>query len=319
MTDDTATGERLAPDDAFSALGNETRIDILRALGDADPPLSFSELYDRIDIDDSSQFNYHLDRMVDHFVERDDGYRLTRAGQRVVEAVLSGSVTESPEFPRTEVDASCPYCDGTVEIRYGTGGVEHFCRDCDGRYGTVGREDGTARPVEGYLGRNPFPPAGVQNRTPDEVLEASWVWGTLEVLTLSSGICPRCSATVEWSHSVCSDHDTDDGLCSTCEGRYAVSVHTECTNCIFAAGGEPVNALAANTDLLALLTAAGRNPVNPDAVPRVETAHGAYEERVHETNPLRAEYIFEAGGDRLALTVDDNLEVVETVRSAAAE
>ena len=69
MTDDGAT---LAPDDAFELLGNETRVRILQTLGTADEPVPFSELHDRVGLRDSGQFNYHLDRLVGHFLQKTD-------------------------------------------------------------------------------------------------------------------------------------------------------------------------------------------------------------------------------------------------------
>ena len=40
----------LSPDAAFERLGNEARIKILRTLGEADGPLSFTEVRDRVAI-----------------------------------------------------------------------------------------------------------------------------------------------------------------------------------------------------------------------------------------------------------------------------
>jgi hypothetical protein len=91
--------ERLSPDDAFATLGNETRLGILQTLGRAGEDLSFSVLRDRVGVEDSGQFNYHLEQLVGHFVRKtEDGYQLRRAGRRVVEAVLSGAVTDAPTW-----------------------------------------------------------------------------------------------------------------------------------------------------------------------------------------------------------------------------
>jgi hypothetical protein len=121
----TGTDERdtpLAPDEAFAALGNETRMEILRTLGDADEPLTFSELRDRVGMADSGQFNYHLGKLGEHFVGgTEDGYRLQRAGKRVVEAVLSGAVTGAPVVEPTETDDACLYCGAPTTVSYREG------------------------------------------------------------------------------------------------------------------------------------------------------------------------------------------------------
>ncbi len=304
----------LAPDEAFAVLGDEIRMGILRALGDADGALSFSTLYDRVDVDDSSQFNYHLDRMVGHFVARTEGgYRLEGAGRRVVEAVLSGAVTDRPDLPRTGVGEPCPYCDAPVEIAWHGEGVDVFCTSCAGRYGEADRPDG--EDVEGFLGQHPLPPAGVRDRDADDVLQTAWTWGNLEILALASDVCPRCSATVEWETELCEVHEPDGDICPHCNDRFALSVTVACTNCILSTGGEPVVALAAETELLALLTETDRNPVSPGAIHRIEDVHGDYEEEVISPAPLRARYTFEADDQRLSLTVDGDLNVLETERT----
>ncbi|MFB6193550.1 MAG: winged helix-turn-helix domain-containing protein [Halobaculum sp.] len=312
-----AEEERLAPDEAFSILGNETRVEILRALGEAGEPLAFSTLYDRVEAANSAQFNYHLDKAVGHFVERaGEKYRLAPAGERVVEAVLSGAVTDQPETRRTPVDVSCHYCGGSVETAWRAGGLDLYCTECAGRYGGSPRLDETDRSVEGYLGRHPFPPAGVRNRTPSEAVCASWTWGNLEVLALASGLCPRCGATVDRSVSVCDDHESE-GVCGTCDGRYAVTATFDCTNCIHSTGGDPIVALAATTELFALLAGNGYNPVDPDSLTRVEAVHGGYEETIHSRDPLRADYTFAVEGDRLTLSVDESLRVIDSHRATA--
>lgn len=65
-------GASLVPDEAFAALGNETRMEMPRALGHADGTLSFSELYDRLDVADSGQFTNRLDKLLAHFLRKTD-------------------------------------------------------------------------------------------------------------------------------------------------------------------------------------------------------------------------------------------------------
>jgi len=192
--------------------------------------------------------------------------------------------------------------------------VAAFCSDCAGRYG---RERATRETDDGYLGRYPLPPAGLRGRDPDAVLGAAWTWANLETLALASGLCPRCSATVEWETTLCEDHDAGEGLCEACDGRYALSARAACTNCILVTGGEPVVGLVAETELLALLTDEGLNPISPASIHRVEAVHGDYEETVLSREPLRVRYTFAAGDERRSLTVDGELSVLE--RSGAAD
>jgi DNA-binding transcriptional ArsR family regulator len=74
MVDDTDTVS-----DAFAALGDETRVDVLRALVDArrenpdDPEVSFSELQARVGVEDSGRFDDHLGKLRGRYVESEDG------------------------------------------------------------------------------------------------------------------------------------------------------------------------------------------------------------------------------------------------------
>jgi len=77
MTEDDGD-EDVPPEDAFSLVANETRMDVLKALWEADGPRSFSALRERVGVRDSGQFNYHLGKLVGHFVRKTaDGYRLS--------------------------------------------------------------------------------------------------------------------------------------------------------------------------------------------------------------------------------------------------
>lgn len=303
-----------SPDEAFATLGNETRLSILRALGAADGPLPFSDLFDRVDVDDSGQFNYHLDRVVGHFVRKTDtGYELRQAGRRVVEAVLSGAVTDEPVVERTRLDQPCHYCDAPLEVTYRQDRVLTYCTDCPGRnQQPAGIPDA---PAEGYLGSLPLPPAGVHGRTPSEVYEAAWTWANLEFLSEASGVCSRCSAALDESISVCEDHATGE-ICERCGNRHAVQFHADCPNCINDLHGPFVLKLVADTHLLAFLTAHGLNPIAPsrDSLAAIDRVHMDYAEEVRSVEPFEARFTFSADGDTLSLTVEDDLETVDVER-----
>ena len=314
MPEETGPGEGVVtPDEAFARLGNETRIEILRVLGSAAEPLQFSELYDRTDVGDSGQFNYHLGKLAGQFARKtEEGYTLSRTGRRVVEAVLSGAVTETQELDRTRIDEPCEYCGAPIEVAWSEGSLRLFCTECAGQYGRA-REGGTtsADAPAGYLGRLPLPPAGVRDRSPDEVLPAARLSGTMDVYALSEGVCPRCSATVERTVSVCEDHAADETLCEACQSRYATGVGFECTNCIYKGGGGGGLALLTDDAFVEFLVDHGYNPIAVDSTSAVNRVHQNYEEDVLSTDPLRVEFTFRLDGDALSLTVDENLNVIE--------
>ncbi|PSQ04470.1 ArsR family transcriptional regulator [Halobacteriales archaeon QS_6_71_20] len=104
--------------DALSALASEHRIAILRELAAADWPLSFSELRERIGMRDGGRFNYHLGELRDRFVrERDGGYVLGHAGERVVLAAgdldPAGAAALADGSGDSGPDDACPVCGET--------------------------------------------------------------------------------------------------------------------------------------------------------------------------------------------------------------
>lgn len=95
------------PTDPLEVLGNELRMDILRALADADEPLSFTELRTATGVRDTGRFNYHLRRLCEYFVrETGGGYELGHAGNRVIAAGQAPADAEPP----AETTEQCPVC-----------------------------------------------------------------------------------------------------------------------------------------------------------------------------------------------------------------
>jgi DNA-binding HxlR family transcriptional regulator len=168
------------PPDAFAAVGNEWRIRILRALDDAaamESGLAFSDIYDCLDIESTSQLSYHLTHLEGVFVRKtDDGYALTQAGDRLVRAVLAGTYTESPSFPPTELDANCPACPSNAlvaEFREPFLTVE--CTDCSTRVVTYD-----------------LPPAASRDGSPRDVLRSCDRRVRNEYAMAVQGDCPVC-------------------------------------------------------------------------------------------------------------------------------
>lgn len=305
--DPTDDSTPLSPEAAFAILGDETRLAILRELGEAGEPLSFSTLRERVGYDTASNFSYHLDAFEGHYLrETEEGYALRETGRRVIEAVLSGAVTGGPRTELMRVDRNCPYCGAPVEMRYDRNRIEGYCTDCGGVYeGSDGDDsDGAAR--RGYLGHLPFPPAGIEDRTLPEAERAAWTWGARDFIAVSKGVCPRCAARLEQTPSVCEAHEPGRGRCETCGNRHRVQVHSSCTHCIYEETSSFVLKLFAEPAFLGFLTSHGLDPV----VDNWEFGWG-YEEDIRSTDPFEAAFTFSLAGDRLILTVDDEMQVVD--------
>ena len=321
MANETGETEHttLSPDEAFSVLGNEARLEILRTLGASDGPLGYAELYERVEYDDPSNFNYHLNKLVGHFVRKtDDGYYLYDAGRRVVEAVVSGAVSDSTVVEPTEAEKDCPFCGAPVAVGFQHGRVEQSCTECAGLVRFA--DSGGRRFTEyGSLGFFLLPPAGVQGRSAQEMLEAAWTWRHADFLTDSAGVCSRCSAKLETSVEVCENHDAGAGVCDECERRYAMRFDLYCPNCHYNPNSIAPGVLLANTELLAFLTARGINPFAPDSLNRASRALAQYDEEVVSVDPFEARLTFTADGDSITLTLDDELSVIDVTRGQAGE
>lgn len=317
MTTYAGPDELLSPDEAFAALGHETRLTIVRVLGEAGEALSFSDLYERIEYDDESNFNYHLQRLTGHFVERTaEGYALKRRGRRVVKAVLSGAMTENPVIERTSVETPCFLCGGDgMEVSYREETVGVYCAECGGkRNGTsvaMERVDETSTDVVGKVG---LPPAGVHNRTPTEVLRVGELWSGRMAHALARDVCPDCSAPVEHSVTVCPDHEPASGRCGACGQRSAITVSSRCNNCIRDQRYNLSALLLAETDVMAFMIDHDIDPLVPRAF-----HHSALDETVLSTDPFEGRFTFTADGDTLSLVVNEDLSVVDVTRTEAME
>ncbi|MFD1647634.1 winged helix-turn-helix domain-containing protein [Haloarchaeobius litoreus] len=184
--DDTADGvDERPPNDVFGLLGNEVRVDILRALGmRPNDRLSFSALFDRVDIADSGNFNYHLDRLCGVFVRKtddgdDSGYELTHAGREVVGAMYAGTYTTNATIDPIRPGWNCLLCDGEMVVRYADERAEFRCVDCDG-----GAEFS-------------FPPGNIDQYDREELPTAFARWYHQTFGSLFDGFCQLCSGRVE--------------------------------------------------------------------------------------------------------------------------
>ncbi len=125
--------EVVDPADAFGALADDTRVDVLRALWETDDQsASFSELREAVGMRDSGQFNYHLDKLAGQFVRKTDGgYELTHAGRHVVGGLLAGAYTMTGDVDPIALDEPCQNCGGERTFRYENERVRVDCAGCD--------------------------------------------------------------------------------------------------------------------------------------------------------------------------------------------
>jgi DNA-binding transcriptional ArsR family regulator len=228
MTDPDAEIESPAePEEAFTTLSNDLRLDILLALWNAPGfSLSFSELRKAVGERDSGTFTYHLSELVGHFVgETDEGYELQYPGHRVLDAIQSGVFHQRGAVGPVGLDATCYECGSALAFEYGTDYIGRVrCPECGER-----------------VLEWPFDPGGVADRSPPEVAAAFDRRTRLIWRCALDGVCPFCAGTVERSFV---DRTDSGGLCvGVIEGldRYdeffardhPVVVDVDCRRCSF--------------------------------------------------------------------------------------
>jgi hypothetical protein len=229
----------LSPEEAFAILGEETRLNIIRVLWragasheyddviDEASAMSFSELRRRVDVADNGRFNYHLSKLVPHFVRKTpDGYRLSGGGKRIARTVVT--VAGDADTTITgDLGTDCPACGGPVAVAYEDQWLRFSCTECPGLFGDAA--------PHGTLLNAPFPSPGLAGRTPDEALATELYRCMLDLTSMMQGVCPECASPVRGTLSVCEGHDaTRERPCRACATPFVAWGELRCDTCRFA-------------------------------------------------------------------------------------
>jgi len=319
-SDETGHETTIPADEAFDLVGHGTRVRILQVLATtdrADRPVPFSDIREQLDDIDSSHFNYHLKKLVGHFLKRtENGYDFRRSGRRVSQAILSGRVTSDADSELIEVDQRCHHCGAPIKIMYHEDRIAIYCTGCSGTYlNSNYQEQNDDVPNEyGFLGLHDLPPAGMADRTPSEALTAAHEWSLPDVLSTVTDLCPRCAADIEEWIDVCETHDQSDRCCAVCGYRHQVIYSASCRNCTFDKRLPFGTTLLKNTELQSFLTSNGISVIDEDYVSFSKVLKN-FEEDVRRTDPFEAVFTFRVDTDGIALTVGDDLTVTSVART----
>lgn len=304
------------PEDAFALVGNEIRAAIVRALGDArgtegpPPELSFSELRSRTDRDvASSQFNYHLQQLVGHYVEATDGgYRLRPEGTTLYRTLQAGTFDRRSSIGPVETDLDCHFCGTTVEATYEEGLFEVACPGCEYRY------DASTRIPAGAIGEGP---------TGDDVDGDGGEWsgdaGALlsridrynrhKRAAFASGVCPTCAADV--ATSFVAPEDAPDTFETDRREAYVHHACGRCGNQEYLSVGEQ---FLRDPGLVAFCHDHG---VDVGATPVWHLAFAATDRgvTVGSRDPWRVALEIDMDGDTFTLDIGPDVTVEDRIRS----
>lgn len=310
--------EGIAPDEAFSVLGNEIRIDIVRVLwqaearyeyvdvSDAVETMSFSELRSRVDIEDNGKFNYHLSQLSPHFVrQEEEGYRLSAAGQRIARTVVAVSGTEDLDLER-DLDLDCPLCGGRMTASYEDQWLRVRCSECDGLFGDESPE-GTV-----YLSN--YPPAGLRDRDIDEAVSTGLYRCMLDNAYLMHGVCRECASSVSSSVTVCESHEAGhDEPCPACGTDFEVWAELRCVTCGFAKRLPVELFVTGLTPTIGFLDDQGIDVLAPTFEELIDLLANRFETTTSE-DPFRVSVAIHGDDATFGISLDREMNVVELDR-----
>ena len=173
------------PSEAFAALSDSLRVDILRTMASVHrergaQAVGFADLRKRVGVRDSGRFRYHLNELRDHFVERtDDGYRLTNTGVEIVAAILAGTYTDRESMGPDRLDSECTACETSAVAGYE-----------DGRCWVTCEND---HPLFAWS----LPPTATADASLPEVVSLAKLYARQAIERALAGVCPKCSAPVD--------------------------------------------------------------------------------------------------------------------------
>ena len=291
--------------EAFSLLGNETRLRIIQSLGDLSEPgefstVSFSRLYEASDVADSGTFNYHLQKLTDRFVRStDEGYRLSLQGINVYRGLRAGifetdegGVVAEVAGRQVETERICTGC-GESRVTWLKGGRMYLgCERCSGvdiRY--------------------PVPAGGLRRaarRIADGDGEGAYIVLRerlfVDHLSMLTGFCPYCAA--ETDASITDDSDRVPDPASVELGQV---VTLTCNYCHWYLHSNLEMALLNHPTVVQFLWANGLDFIETDLVRECELSA-----TVSSNDPWRLEASVALDDVRIVLHLNRKLESVDS-------
>ncbi|MEZ3115527.1 hypothetical protein RYH80_06300 [Halobaculum sp. MBLA0147] len=297
------------PADVFAPVAEETRVEILRAFADeqrrigeafadADqasaedliPGFTFTELFERVDVEDSGRFNYHLDKLTGQYVTKldEETYAPTWAGVEVAGAVLAGGYGDH-EIERTEIDRSCPSCGSGLAVQYDDGYLIVSCTESDDPVLLAGV------------------PAGVfEGRSLADAVDVAAAHQRRLQEAVTDGYCPLCYGDVTASLAP----STTEGVVSDAAYQFR-GVCDRCGNVFL---GGLASLLFRHPAVVGFYHDHGEDPRDAYTDAFDPVGEGDEITTVVSESPPQVVVEFELDDETLAVTVDEDATVVDTER-----
>ncbi|WP_232703537.1 DUF7351 domain-containing protein [Halobacterium wangiae] len=285
---------------AFSLLADETRVRIIKELGNATvspdtgiPRLSYVDLKSRMNVRDSGRFNYHLQKLLGNYVAKEEsGYRLRWPGMVLYRALVAGLLTSQADLSidRFSVGTDCHRCGEPVEAHLYETLFRVRCWSCDANYTDI------YVPTQGLVGKTPGEKLRTVHRRSRTVLSA-----------MTAGQCPWCANEVaveirSGEGTLPSLHDTRD------LDVYAIYRCTNCTGFHYL----PVSqVLLYHPATMAFYHDHGKDLTE---IPKWKLRWAVTDDttEIRETDPWSFIVRIPLADDEFVAELDDNLDVVDT-------
>lgn len=208
--------------DIFRLLSDDTRVDILRAVaiaqyeseqvGSGPAQLSFSEIYDHVEVKNTSKLSYHLGELTGTYLRKsDDGYSLSHAGERIVRFILSGNYEQPDSFGPKPISGTCIFCgEESLEARLSHQFFRIDCTRCD----------------QQVMGQ-PITPAQGRTRDDEALIQSVKFRSVADYRQIRREMCPECGAhlsveIIEIPESLLPDSDSFvvSSSCNECLRKY---------------------------------------------------------------------------------------------------
>ncbi|ACV12347.1 putative transcriptional regulator, ArsR family [Halorhabdus utahensis DSM 12940] len=281
------TESRIPPAEVFSILGNDTRVAILQAmleLGADEQPVSFTAIFEQVDMADSANFSYHLEQLTGHFLaQREDGYVFRYPGRKVVSSIFTGTLTERAQLGFFPVEGSCYDCEGPLHGWYVDDELTIGCTDC----GTI---------QVSY----PFPAGGLDDRSTEDVLEAFQHYVRHHYCLAADGVCPECTGSIE------SDLVTDPE-----EDALDVAVEHVCQRCGYRLESTVGITMLDVADVLVFFSKRGVD-LNAEPFWHFDWCVSDKRTEIVDDEPLRVRLTLPCAGDELRVLLDETVSVIDT-------
>ena len=208
-----------SPAGVFRLLSDDIRIDILEALaiaqheadslGSGPVELTFSDIYQRIDVDNTSKLSYHLGELVGPILRKtENGYSFTHAGEKLIRLVLADNYEHPPEFAPIEINGECIYCGCTslqASLRF-----QFFIVTCKG----------CEQPLSGH----PVTPTLLRAYDGSQLVDMVSKKMALEYRQIREGLCIGCTGSL--STTIIDSEELP------VETPSSFLVHDECNHCL---------------------------------------------------------------------------------------